>query len=247
MTLAILPPPRVVFGTVLASIAAVAACSSASNGDPMSSPADAEAGIAADAANAPETSATDAAPREAGDSGEAPVVGSAACNAYCNLLMSTCVGTFVQFATNDACMRACAIYPPGASDDNTGLGNTLRCRMQHAEAAKVEYLGHCPHAGAFGFNACGSTCENICQLAQSWCGAGPGGNPFGSTASCEAACDSMQYAPARPDGLVAFNAEGPTSGDTLDCRMYQLVKSLESSAARSVYCPRIAFMSAVCR
>ncbi len=180
------------------------------------------------------------------DSGELPVVGSAGCTSYCDRLMSTCGGDALQFATKNGCLRACLIYPPGAPGDDSGLGNTLRCRQQHAEAAATT-IGHCYHAGAYGFDGCGSSCEGLCQLAMGWCASSAGGAPFASAAACASECAAFPPAPTKPGGVTPFNAHGPTAGNTLECRQYQLVSALQSLAARDVYCPRVATNSSACR
>jgi hypothetical protein len=175
---------------------------------------------------------------------EEPVIGSAACTSYCSKVMLTCTADFAQFVTLNACLRACAYYPPGDPDDY--LSNSLACRGAHIEAALVE-IGHCPHAGAFGIDGCGTSCDGFCQLAMGWCSASSGGAPFASAVECQSACASFPYAPTGPNGEVRFNAHGPTSGDTLDCRMYQLVSALKSVADRDVHCPLAATTSAACR
>ena len=48
-------------------------------------------------------------------------------------------------------------------------------------------------------------------------------------------------------GLAAFSAAGPATGDTQDCRMYQLVTALKSAAERDARCPLVGAISSACR
>jgi len=157
--------------------------------------------------------------------------------------MAACSGDHAQFQSKNACLRACAYYPPGALDDY--LHDTLACRNAHADAAQTE-SGHCFHAGAFGIDGCGTTCDGFCQLALGWCGTGAQA-PFASDAECHTQCAAFAYAPPRPDGTVLFDATGPTTGGTLDCRMYELIAALEGPAARATHCPLAARNSAACQ
>ena len=143
----------------------------------------------------------------------------------------------------NACLRACAFYPPGDPDDY--LHDTLACRNAHADAAQTE-SSHCFHAGAFGIDGCGTTCDGFCQLAIGWCGTGATA-PFASDAECHTQCAAFAYATPRPDGTVLFDATGPTAGNTLDCRMYELIAALEGPAARAAHCPLAAKTSSACK
>jgi hypothetical protein len=182
---------------------------------------------------------------DAGDDGG--VVSSPDCIQYCNTIEPACAADYPQFGTMTACLRACAAYPPGDPTDESGTGNTLKCRQQHAMSAANGGTYHCFHAGPYGYGGCGSMCEGFCQLAMAWCAGSSGGAPFASAAACTTECESWPLAPSGADGLAAYRAYGPTSGDTLECREYQLVKSLESLADRDTYCPRAATSSVACR
>jgi hypothetical protein len=199
-----------------------------------------------DRADAGDARADDAGPideeREAGD--DEVLTPTAACVTYCDTLMGACAGDFLQFPTKTACLRACAYYPPGMPGDATG--NSLTCRQQHADSA-VGHPEHCHHAGPYGFDGCGSSCEGLCQLAMGWCAGSAGGPPFASTAECATACASFQPAPPLAGGVTPYSANGPTSGDTLECREYELAAALSSIADRDVHCPRAGASSSTCR
>jgi hypothetical protein len=55
----------------------------------------------------------------------------------------------------------------------------------------------------------------------------------------------------QPPGQVGldggYSANGPSSGDTLDCREYYLAKALQGEAAQQLYCLDVGPQSAMCR
>jgi hypothetical protein len=97
------------------------------------------------------------------------VCGADKCTAYCNQMTANC-GTV--FASNAACVAACALYPDVPSRA-TG-GNSVQCRTYHATVAATDVAGgsaatHCPHAAAVsGGGVCG-TATNVCQGADAMC------------------------------------------------------------------------------
>ena len=222
---------------------------SAGTGEPSGERASADASSTPDAGGPIETdgasgdAARDSAP-VLGDGSTTP--SSPECVTYCNTLQGACNGDYPQFGTMKACLTGCALYPPGKPDDQSGSGNTLKCRQQHATSSLTGTY-HCFHAGPFGYAGCGAMCEGFCQIAMGWCAASAGGAPFASAAACTAECESFPWAPSGPDSLAAFRETGPTSGNTLECREFQLVKALESNADRDVYCPRAATNSTACK
>jgi len=179
---------------------------------------------------------------DGGDAGDT-LMSTPACIKYCNTMQAMCSVDYPQFETTHSCLVACSYYPPGTPADSDYSGNTLKCRQTHTQSAG----GHCLHGGPFGYGDCGFMCEGFCQIAMAWCAKSAGGAPFASAAACSAECEAWPWAPNGPDGAAAFRATTPTTGDTLDCREVQLVKSLASSAARDVYCPLAATNSATCR
>ena len=225
-------------------------CASESSSDPQPGP-----DAATDVAPSPAPSDRDgAAPvRDAADADgeveEAVTNPSPMCKTLCVALMQTCVHPeHVQFQSVNACLRACQFYPIGLPGEF--LGNSLTCRIEHVEDAdetKGGRIGHCGHAGAFGWNGCGDKCESFCQLAMGWCPKSKTGAPFPSLAVCREDCETFNFAPARPNDVYQFNAYGPPTGDSIDCRAYQLIASLEGPAARDEHCPLAATQSAACR
>jgi hypothetical protein len=236
------------FAALVASAALWAfACSGAATDAPASSSADA----ATD--SAPTTAPPDAAPTsdasgDAEDAGERAVTSTAECFIYCERLERLCVGDMRQFSSLNTCLRACNLYPEGQPDDATG--NSRYCRALHARAAESyvdQRRGHCLHAGPYGYGGCGEPCESLCVLSVAWCGTGVGA-PYASEAECLAACNTFQ--PAYPEpipGIPQYNAAGPLTGDSVDCRQVHMMLALESPTARDQRCPAVAVASTACK
>jgi hypothetical protein len=177
------------------------------------------------------------------DGADGAAASSPACITYCNTIQSACSVDYPQFGSTAACLVACAFYPPGTAADPDNAGNTLKCRQTHAVAAG----GHCFHGGPYGYGGCGFMCEGFCQIAMGWCAGSKMGAPFASAAACMTECEGWPWAPNGADGVAAYRPTTPTTGNTLDCREVQLVKSLESAAARDTFCPLAATNSAACK
>lgn len=175
---------------------------------------------------------------------EPPLTPSADCLKYCDDLMTHCTGVNQQFSTKKQCLRACTFYPLGNPGDATG--NSLTCRIRHTIAAESDQA-HCHHAGPFGYSGCGEPCDILCTIAMGWCGTRPGGAPYASQSACLAECAAFVNEPGPTAMGVAYNASGPATGDSIDCREYHLVRALESAADRDASCPKAATNSPACR
>jgi hypothetical protein len=69
------------------------------------------------------------------------------CDAYCSLVLEHCVGTNQVYASDPECRTACALLPAtGSEGDSTG--DTVQCRIYHAEAAGADPVTHCSHTRA---------------------------------------------------------------------------------------------------
>jgi hypothetical protein len=149
--------------------------------------------------------------------------------------MAACTGAYAQYSSTTECMTACALLPAGDAGD--ALGNSIACRTTHAGYAMTMDGGqnpHCWHAGPYGYGGCGTECESFCLLATTYCttagGFDGGPPPYASNADCKTACDTF----ARIDDVDGggkfvdggFNAAGPASGNTFDCREYHLGAAL---------------------
>ena len=185
-----------------------------------------------------------------GDAGEA---GSAApsCSAYCTAVMAACTGASAQYASNDACMNACAHLPPGTAADTSG--NTVGCRAYHAMLAASTPNPHCWHAGPYGYGACGDECEAFCGLATTWCtaagGFDGGAPPYASDSACLTSCAAYKQVDSADAGVGidgGYSAAGPGSGDTLDCREYHLGASFAGGAAQALHCQHPGASSPTC-
>lgn len=171
------------------------------------------------------------------------------CNSYCTTIAANCTGLNAQYGGANAvdatahCMATCAKFTPGALSDMSG--NTLGCRIYHANNAKVTgMLGiHCPHAGPAGaaVNAatgtCGDPCLNFCTLEIAACGV-VGAAPFGQYTdmnACMTACSGF-------DKAHSYTINGGVSptvnpiGDSLACRLYHTTNALITGAA-ATHCP----------
>jgi hypothetical protein len=166
------------------------------------------------------------------------------CTAYCAAIQTTCTGNDQQYLTTLECMNACAFFPPGSASDTTG--DTLGCRIYHTGLAAMGTPNpHCWHAGPYGAGVCGSNCENFCALAVDWCSPDAGFTgtpPYDNNADCMTACNGFTSADGGADP-EAFSANGPPSGNTLDCREYHLGNALNSApgaGTQGTHCPHAA-------
>jgi hypothetical protein len=164
-------------------------------------------------------------------------------------------------------MTACQ-YIPVVADAG---GNTLLCHYEHALNALATDAGgnglpvnpHCWHAGPYGWGVCGNQCEDFCTIATTYCepdaGFSPdsGAPPYPSFANCAASCANFASVAAVLDagpnailltdaGPSSFSSNGPTSGNTRDCREYHLGAALTSPGNQQIHCPHPADASAVC-
>jgi hypothetical protein len=162
------------------------------------------------------------------------------CTNYCGFLMATCTGADQQYLNVEECLNACSLLPLGMATDMSG--DSIGCRMYHTTLAATQGKNpHCWHAGPFGFGACGANCDNFCLLATQWCtaaGGFEGGTaPYMSLGNCTSAMQCPSFALADGGGDPgAYNAAGPQSGNTLDCREWHLGAALVDHTAQQVHC-----------
>lgn len=179
----------------------------------------------------PEAGASDAAP---------PPQPVPSCEKYCTTVLQACSGDQAQYASKAECVALCERLPvgePGEQDTNT-----LACRAIYAGTpAKSDPAKYCVAAGPFGGGLCGDRCNAFCQLAVAVCPA-PGAGPYPAYPDCATACASFAYRDAGADG-GGETPEGPTSGDTLNCRLYQLREVVRTGAG----CADIGADSGACR
>jgi hypothetical protein len=176
--------------------------------------------------------------------------GAVSCMAYCTAVMNTCKGFYQQYLDMGECMTACALLPLGTATDPTG--NTISCRTTHAGyATGTNVVPHCWHAGPYGYGACGDECTSFCMLATKFCS--PDGGFDGGPAAYSSVSDCMTSCAGYPriddvdgGGVVGvdggYNAAGPTSGNTLDCREWHLDNALDmpgSNAGQNLHCKHV--------
>jgi hypothetical protein len=129
-------------------------------------------------------------------------------------------------------------------------GDTLACRIFHTSLAAADGGAardpHCWHAGPYGFNVCGDECATFCEIATGYCepdaGFDAAAPPFSSLSDCMTKCNAFVRVAGGDAGVNVdggFSALGPTSGDTLDCREWHLLKALESTPNQQVHCQHL--------
>jgi|SRR5579859_1758205 len=230
------------------------ACSSSSTPATGTTPGD--AGSESDATTtptpdtgtgAPETSTGTPETGTGGEAGPAPLN----CTSYCAAVMSECTGANAQYLSTDACVNACANFPVGTAADTSG--NTLGCRTYHAMLAATMPIPHCWHAGPYGYGACGDECAGFCLLATTWCtpagGFDGGAPPYTNDTTCLTSCAGYKQIDAADGGVGldgGFYAQGPGSGNTLDCREYHLGASLKGGADQQLHCQHPGATSTTC-
>ena len=165
-----------------------------------------------------------------GSAGNGCEVGPPTCADYCASYTASCGG--MDYADAAACEAYCgagASLPVGAAGDTSG--NTIGCRLYHADMAATDATTHCPHAGKSGANTCGTWCDNYCHLALTNCTGAS--ELYADLAACETACG----------GFVTTGAPGDTAGNTVQCRIHYLGMAVgdepaqcENGSASSTLC-----------
>lgn len=155
------------------------------------------------------------------------------CASYCALIGGNCTAANQQYPDTTACMATCMHIAPGTAADTSG--NTLGCRIYHADAAGANPGLHCRHAGPGGDGACGANCAGFCTLVMAAC-AGQATQPYPDMNTCLASCNGFAVTPTY--------STSTTSGNSLACRLYHAVAA---STAPGIHCPHTAATSATCQ
>ena len=141
-----------------------------------------------------------------------------------------------QYDSTAECKKACASWDLGQFSQATlsedTVANTIACRRYHAYAALSAPNNdaiHCPHAGPSGDGHCGTICDNYCQLVRKGCEE-EFATRFGADeplVTCQAECAQLlgtdNPADQADEGYAAESA--PTSGDSIQCRIYHAVQA----------------------
>ena len=140
------------------------------------------------------------------------------CAGYCQLIVGNCAANSL-FPDEASCLQACEAFP---TDGQVGAvsGNSLQCRIYHANVAATDAALHCPHAQPHGGGACGSPCEAYCDQITLRC---PQSYP--NRLACEQTCASMNQ----------VGASDAISGNSVQCRTYH--GSFPSAQDGAMHCP----------
>jgi hypothetical protein len=155
------------------------------------------------------------------------------CEYYCATINANCTGDNIQYSGGATCMASCLAYNPGALDEMTG--NTLGCRIYHAEAAAGTPGLHCRHAGPGGDGQCGDNCTGFCTLVMHACET-QGTPPYLSEGECVLACNGFETDPP-----YSANEQ---AGNSLACRMYH---ATAASTVPGTHCGHTAEVSDTCQ
>jgi hypothetical protein len=140
--------------------------------------------------------------------------------------MQNCVDDNQLYASDETCLRTCSLFPAlGSAEDATG--NTVGCRLHHAELAREtkEPPDHCPKAGPGGSGTCGDDCELYCDLVARVCeGLLP--PDLQTPSDCLQTCNGLARAPTY--SITADNTA------TLDCRLFHVTNA---SFDPETHCP----------
>ncbi len=163
-----------------------------------------------------------------GGGGEGGGDPAAACETYCAAIAVNCVAVNEQYGNDESCRAFCSNLPEG--EDGAQTGNTLACRLYHAQEAATDPDTHCVHAGPSGGGVCGTMIESFCEVAPKVCP-----DVHADTDACMTAVGGVNA-----DPLYA----GPSStGDTLACRLYHLT---EATVDDETHCEHTGAVSATC-
>jgi hypothetical protein len=155
------------------------------------------------------------------------------CANYCALISANCTAANAMYGGTAECMASCMHVPAGTAADMSG--NTLGCRIYHADAAATNAALHCRHAGPGGDGACGMNCEGFCTVALGSC-AGQANPPYASMGACLTACAGFATTPP-------YSA-ATTSGNSLACRLYH---ATAASTTPTLHCPHTAAAGGPCQ
>jgi len=163
------------------------------------------------------------------------------CTAYCDSVLDACKDSHAQYSSREECLAFCTQFPPGKAGESAG--NSLACRQFYAGSpARTDSSGYCGAAGPFGGGGvCGDRCPIFCELTMGACPSEAGVAPYASYPDCQTACLGFAYKDGGADG-GGEPPTGPTSGNTLNCRLYHLREAILAGTG----CENLAATSAAC-
>jgi hypothetical protein len=154
------------------------------------------------------------------------------CANYCALETANCTTTNSQYNTMADCMATCTRFPMGTAADMSG--NTLGCRIYHADKSATDAALHCRHSGPAGDGVCGGNCENFCAQVLAEC-ATQVNPPYNTIAACMVACPGFATTPPYSSTV--------TGGNSFACRMYH---STAAESNPNLHCPHTASTGGPC-
>jgi hypothetical protein len=159
--------------------------------------------------------------------------------------MTNCTKANAQYASKEECLALCEHLPltRPASEGAAKDAPSVACRQYWADSpARTNPDTYCLAAGPLGGNACGDRCTAFCSIVLSACSPDGGVVAYESQPECATACVGFSYRDAGTDG-GGESPDGPTTGDTLNCRLYWL----REAAMTPDKCSLLAPQSDACR
>lgn len=165
-------------------------------------------------------------PTEAGPAFDASVGPLPTCEKYCDLVMQNCTGDDAQYASTEDCRAFCAHLPltQPTREAEEKAAASVACRQYWADGpARTSPKTYCLAAGPFGGNTCGDRCTAFCNVVLSACSPDGGVTAYASQPECATACANFSYRDGGGEG-----PDGPSEGDSLNCRLHWLRAATKS-------------------
>jgi hypothetical protein len=174
------------------------------------------------------------------------------CVAYCDAIGRNCTGPNLEYLTQAVCLQVCGVWDVGTSGDSTG--NTVECRLTHAQAAASDPATECPKAGLIGGRVCGDDpCGSFCLLDTQLCGTQGYDGGTDCQNSCAGAPPAVEGGPPGFDYVLTASGDlqNHSGDDTLNCRAYHLENALNAAevpaaTALATHCPHTRVVSLTC-
>jgi hypothetical protein len=147
------------------------------------------------------------------------------CEHFCDVALNSCPadGENAIYKDRAQCLDACSYFPEGAQGAKSG--NSLTCRLHHANLARDAPQTHCSHASATGGGVCGDACAHYCNRVTKSCNSatiGADNTFFATDAECMTYCSSNDFKGDTPavGSTIYENELEVTVGDSVACRTY---------------------------
>jgi len=149
------------------------------------------------------------------------------CEAYCSAFSGSCGAlTPDPYSSEAECLQYCGENMVNLGNWNDTAGDSVSCRVYHADAYLALGAPHCLHAGPSGDNTCGTWCQVYCDIIQNAC---TGSNQqYASESACMTSCATISTS----------GNPGDTAGNTIQCRIYHAgVAGLDQATNAQLHCP----------